>query len=201
MKVIVERLRPGTTCVEWLSDWAYGTRTRAQAFATVVKYAEDSLRHSLPPRPNESDQWDIYACYSWTNSLFEVLCLPHVQNLISALQNVGYRDSRFIFSFNRCSFLHARSAAYWFSEGNILAALQRIIKSHDLFEIEIGKFNIWYTFLDTNSKITAYLPPGSKEPSSARSTSLMSLPPWSFLSCDLVPEVSPPCPAEALYCT
>jgi hypothetical protein len=88
-------------------------------------------------------------------------------------------------------------AAYWFSVRNILVALQRIIKSHELYEARLDQFKFWYTFLDTNPKVTNWVPAMSNIPSSA---SLTSLPPWSFLSFDaLAPEVNPSCPGEALH--
>jgi hypothetical protein len=109
--VVAERLQPGTTYAEWLSDWAYGTSTRAQAFETVVQDAKDNLRRRLPARPSQSDRGDPDARYRWHSKLFNVLCLLPARLLIGGLKEVGYSGSRFIFSFDKCSFLERRTGS------------------------------------------------------------------------------------------
>jgi hypothetical protein len=118
----------------------------------------------------------------WHTQLYEILCLPHAQDLAVALQGHGFKYM--VIRLDECLHWNQESPAvdrYEPTFGMSLITFQHIVKAADSSQLKMGGFTFWYTLLGTSSAVFDLVPRMEDGASTRLGSTLEPLHVWPYL--------------------
>lgn len=160
---------------------------RFEEYGKVVKAAEAEL---LAAKDKDFVKKGVMDHVSRMNSLYKHFCLQPATEVSRLLSSRG--QDNLIIAFDECNSLERNDMS--------VQAVWRIVKAEDTFSTSIAKgFGFWFTYLDTNSRVSLLVPrKGPFVPSGRLASTLMPLPPFVRLGMDQMRKGNSVSPSEAL---